>query len=53
MDGFQILSTQTMIYVHHQPKTAAADRLSQLVSRSVGDTVGDKDRRRGIGLTGS
>lgn len=31
----------TMIYVHHQPKTAAADRLSQLVSQQSGDTFGD------------
>jgi hypothetical protein len=33
----------TMIYVHHQPKTAAADRLSQLVSRTVGDTLGTRE----------
>jgi site-specific recombinase XerD len=33
----------TMIYVHHRPKTAAADRLSQLVSRTVGDTLGTRE----------
>ncbi len=32
----------TMIYVHHQPKTAAADRLSELVSRATGDTLGTR-----------
>ena len=29
----------TMIYVHHQPKAAAADRLSQLVAEQTGGTV--------------
>jgi integrase len=33
----------TMIYVHHQPKTAAADRLSELVSRATGDTLGTQN----------
>jgi integrase len=32
----------TMIYVHHQPKTAAADRLSELVARATGDTLGTR-----------
>jgi integrase len=31
----------TMIYVHHQPKTAAADQLSQLVAAQTGDTSRD------------
>jgi len=26
----------TMIYVHHQPKAAAADKLSQLVAQATG-----------------
>jgi hypothetical protein len=25
----------TMIYIHHQPKAAAADKLSQLVAQAV------------------
>jgi integrase len=32
----------TMVYVHHQPKTAAADRLSELVARATGDTLGTR-----------
>jgi len=26
----------TMIYVHHQPKATAADRLSELVAKAIG-----------------
>jgi integrase len=32
----------TMVYVHHQPKAAAAGQLSELVARATGDTSRDK-----------
>ena len=35
----------TMIYVHHQPKAAAADQLSSVVSRAFGDTVGTRPEK--------
>jgi integrase len=34
----------TMIYVHHQPKTAAADRLSQLVAAATDSEIGELRR---------
>jgi Phage integrase family len=33
-----------MIYVHHQPKTAAADRPSQLVAQATGGSVEAENR---------
>ncbi len=34
----------TMIYVHQQPKAAAADKLSQLVADATGGSVQAEDR---------
>jgi integrase len=34
----------TMIYVHHQPKTAAAERLSQLVAQATSGSAEAESR---------
>lgn len=34
----------TMIYIHHQPKTAAADKLSQLVANAVTPDIAERLR---------
>jgi hypothetical protein len=39
----------TMIYVHHQPKAAAADRLSELVAQATGTVSRTVPRNAEIG----